>query len=92
MVIRGSSPTKSTELLSAESDGEVVECRDSRGRFLGSGIYNSRSQIVWRRLSRDRVVLDEAWLREALQRAIGRRDRGRVGTRCRLPALWRLQM
>lgn len=67
---------EATELLSAESDGEVVECRDSRGRFLGSGIYNSRSQIVWRRLSRDRVVLDEAWLREALQRAIGRRDQG----------------
>jgi 23S rRNA (cytosine1962-C5)-methyltransferase len=65
---------EATELLPAESDGEVVECRDSRGRFLGSGIYNSRSQIVWRRLSRERVVLDEAWLREALQRAIGRRD------------------
>ena len=63
-----------TELLSADSDGDVVECRDSRGRFLGSGIYNGRSQIVWRRLSRERVVLDEAWLREALRRAIGRRD------------------
>lgn len=63
-----------TDLLPAESDGEIVECRDSRGRFLGSGIYNSRSQIVWRRLSRERVALDEAWLREALRRAIGRRD------------------
>ena len=63
-----------TELLPAGFDGEVVECRESRGRFLGTGIYNSRSQIVWRRLSRDRVVLDEAWLREALRRAIGRRD------------------
>ena len=62
-----------TGLLPAEFDGEVVECRESRGRFLGTGIYNSRSQIVWRRLSRDRVVLDEAWLREALRRAIARR-------------------
>jgi 23S rRNA (cytosine1962-C5)-methyltransferase len=62
-----------TELLSAEADGDVVECRDSRGRFLGSGIYNSRSQIVWRRLSRERVALDDAWLREALRLAIGRR-------------------
>ncbi len=61
------------ELLPAESDGEVVECRDSRGRFLGTGIYNSRSQIVWRRLERGRVLLDEAWLREALRRAIARR-------------------
>jgi 23S rRNA (cytosine1962-C5)-methyltransferase len=70
------------ELLSAESDGEVVECRDSRGRFLGSGIYNSRSQIVWRRLSRERVALDEAWLREALRRAIGRRDPLQAGESC----------
>ena len=62
------------ELLAADLDGEVVECRDPRGRFLGSGIYNSHSQIVWRRLSRERMVLDEAWLREAIRRAIGRRD------------------
>jgi 23S rRNA (cytosine1962-C5)-methyltransferase len=64
-----------TELVSAEHDGEVVECRDSRGRLLGSGIYNSRSQIVWRRLSREHVALDEAFLRAALQAAIARRDR-----------------
>ena len=61
------------ELLPAEFDGEVVACRDATGRFLGTGIYNSRSQIVWRRLSRQRIELDEAYLRGALQRAIGRR-------------------
>jgi 23S rRNA (cytosine1962-C5)-methyltransferase len=60
-------------LLPAEHDGEVVECRDRTGRFLGTGIYNSKSQIVWRRLSRDRVALDEAYLRAALGRAVGRR-------------------
>ena len=60
-------------LLPAEHDGEVVECRDRAGRFLGSGIYNSKSQIVWRRLSRERVVLDEAYLRAALGRAMVRR-------------------
>lgn len=60
-------------LLPAEHDGELVECRDRGGRFLGVGLYNSRSQIVWRRLSRDRVVLDEAYLRAALERAISRR-------------------
>jgi 23S rRNA (cytosine1962-C5)-methyltransferase len=61
------------ELLPGEHDGEVVECRDPRGRFLGAGVYNSRSQIVWRRFSRERVALDETYLRSALQRAIGRR-------------------
>jgi 23S rRNA (cytosine1962-C5)-methyltransferase len=60
-------------LLPPEYDGEVVECRDRGGRFLGTGIYNSKSQIVWRRLSRDRVALDGAYLREAVQRAGARR-------------------
>jgi 23S rRNA (cytosine1962-C5)-methyltransferase len=60
-------------LLPADHDGQVVECRDRTGRFIGSGIYNSKSQIVWRRLSRDRVVLDAAYIRAALERAIARR-------------------
>jgi 23S rRNA (cytosine1962-C5)-methyltransferase len=63
-------------LLPAVHDGEVVECRDRKGRFIGSGIYNSRSQIVFRRLSRDHVALDEAYLRAALERAIARRAPG----------------
>ncbi|MDD2762505.1 MAG: class I SAM-dependent rRNA methyltransferase [Opitutaceae bacterium] len=62
------------ELLPPEHDGGVVECRDAKGRFLGSGICNRQSQIVWRRLSRERVELDEAYLRGALERAVARRD------------------
>ena len=61
-------------LLPAANDGEVVECRDRAGRFLGSGIYNSKSQIVWRRLGTGRVALDEAYLRNALAKAVARRD------------------
>ncbi len=60
-------------LLPPEHDGEVVECRDRNSRFLGTGIYNSKSQIVWRRLSRERVTLDAAYLRGALERALARR-------------------
>jgi 23S rRNA (cytosine1962-C5)-methyltransferase len=63
-------------LLGPEHDGAVVECRDRAGRFLGSGIYNSKSQIIWRRLSRDRVELNEAYLRGALTRAVARRETG----------------
>jgi 23S rRNA (cytosine1962-C5)-methyltransferase len=62
--------------LPPECDGEVVECRDRAGRFLGTGICNGRSQIVWRRLSRDRVELDEAYILAALERAIARRAPG----------------
>ena len=60
-------------LLPAEADGAVVECRDRTGRFLGTGIYNGKSQIVWRRLSRERLELDQAWLRAALERSLARR-------------------
>jgi 23S rRNA (cytosine1962-C5)-methyltransferase len=60
-------------LLPPEHDGEVVECRDRTGRLIGTGIYNSKSQIVWRRLSRDRVALDATYIRAALERAIARR-------------------
>ncbi len=62
------------KLLPAEHDGAVVECRDRTGRLLGTGLYNSRSQIVWRRLSRDRVALDADYVRAALQAAIARRS------------------
>jgi 23S rRNA (cytosine1962-C5)-methyltransferase len=61
-------------LLPANFDGEAVECRDRRGRFLGTGIYNSRSQIVFRRFSRERAVLDGAFFRAALQQALARRS------------------
>ncbi len=60
-------------LLPAELDGEAVLCKDARGRLLGSGIYNSRSQIAWRRFARGIVALDEELLRSALASAISRR-------------------
>jgi 23S rRNA (cytosine1962-C5)-methyltransferase len=62
--------------LPPECDGEVVECRDRTGRLLGTGICNGRSQIVWRRLSRERVALDEAYILGALEKAIARRAPG----------------
>ncbi len=66
-------------LLPAEHDGEVVECRDRADRFLGTGIYNSRSQIVWRRFSREHTALDAKFLRGAITRAIARREAGDMG-------------
>jgi 23S rRNA (cytosine1962-C5)-methyltransferase len=68
------------ELLPGELDGEVVDCRDRTGRILGTGIYNSRSQIVWRRLGREKVVLDADFIRNRLKEAIRRR----TGDICRL--------
>lgn len=62
--------------LPPECDGEVVECRDRAGRLLGTGICNGRSQIVWRRLARERVELNESYFRAALERAFSRRAAG----------------
>jgi 23S rRNA (cytosine1962-C5)-methyltransferase len=62
--------------LPPECDGTVVECRDRAGRLLGTGICNGRSQIVWRRLSRERVALDQEYLSAALGRAVDRRAPG----------------
>jgi 23S rRNA (cytosine1962-C5)-methyltransferase len=73
-------------LAPTEHDGEVIELRDRTGRFLGSGIYNSKSQIVWRRLSRDRVALDESFIRGALERALARR--GGVDTKANRRLVW----
>ena len=74
-------------LLPAEQDGTVVECRDRAGRFIGTGIYNSKSQIVWRRLSRERAVLDETFFRGAITAAVARREGGDLGAaRQGLPA------
>ncbi len=61
-------------LLPAEFDGGTVECRDAKGRLLGSGIYNSRSQIAWRRFSREHVEFDAAFVRRALEQAVARRQ------------------
>jgi 23S rRNA (cytosine1962-C5)-methyltransferase len=76
-------------LLPAEQDGKVVDCRDRAGRFLGSGIYNSKSQIIWRRLSTQRVELDETYLRAALVRAIARREISSANGQTSTPATHR---
>ena len=65
-------------LLPDSHNGSVVECRDRTGRLMGTGIYNSKSQIVWRRLSRERVTLDADYLRAAVDRALQRRGARRV--------------
>ena len=59
--------------LGPEWDGEVVECRDRSNRLLGFGIYNSKSQICWRRISREKIALDQAFFQRGLEAAVKRR-------------------
>lgn len=61
-------------LLPPAHDGQAVSLVDSRGRFLGRGIYNSQSQIIWRRFSDDITAeWDRGHLAAALDRALARR-------------------
>ncbi len=59
-------------------DGEVVSLRDGRDRLLGSAIYNSRSQIVARRFSRQRQGLDADFFERRITQAIEYRQRRNV--------------
>lgn len=59
-------------------DGALVHVASARGEFLGSGLYNGKSQIVFRRLTREKLGaggLNADFLRRALTRAIGLRQR-----------------
>ena len=58
----------------APEDGEGVELVDPRGRSLGSGIWNSKSQIVWRRYSMAPRRLDNVLLGDLLSAAIAHRQ------------------
>jgi 23S rRNA (cytosine1962-C5)-methyltransferase len=57
-------------------NGDVVEVVDDRGRVLGRGFYNRRSELAVRILERgEGPDLDEAWLRDRLARCVAlRRD------------------
>jgi len=64
-----------------KADGGAVALKDPKGRFLGAGIYNGDSQIIWRRFSREPCAFDHAFLAGALDAALARRGDERF---CRL--------
>ena len=53
-------------------DGESVYLQDTRGRFVGSAIYNSRSRIRARLFSLEHVAWDAAYVRSAVEAAVRR--------------------
>lgn len=60
-------------------DGEVVQVKDHRQRFLGMGFHNSRSKIRVRMLSAERVEIDAAFLRARIEAALDVRRRHMPG-------------
>jgi 23S rRNA (cytosine1962-C5)-methyltransferase len=54
-------------------DGEVVQVKDHRQRFLGVGFYNSKSKINVRLVSSERVSLDEIFFEDRIRAALALR-------------------
>ena len=66
-------------------DGDVVSLKDGRDHLLGSAIFNSKSQIVARRFSRQRQYLDLDFFKRRIAQAVKYREQRGVNPRlCRL--------
>ncbi len=59
-------------------DGEVISLKDGRDKLIGSAIYNSKSQIVARRFSRQRQDLDLDFFKRRIAQASEYRDRRQI--------------
>jgi 23S rRNA (cytosine1962-C5)-methyltransferase len=55
------------------ADGEWVQVKDSRQRFLGTGFFNSKSKIAVRILSPERMAVNETFFEERIRSALALR-------------------
>jgi 23S rRNA (cytosine1962-C5)-methyltransferase len=62
-------------LTQPAADGDLVQVKDHRQRFLGTGFYNSKSRIHVRVLSPDRVDPNQAFFEERIRAALGIRQK-----------------
>ncbi len=87
-ILHGHDWVYSSEVMKAfgkPEDGDVVSLRDGQDRLLGSAIYNSKSQIIARRFSRQRQDLDADFFARRIGQAIEYRSRRGMNPRlCRL--------
>lgn len=63
-----------SELPDPAFNGKALPLEDGRGRFLGMGLVNARSQITWRRFSRGEEAWDRPFLSKALEAAVHNRE------------------
>jgi len=62
-------------LTAPAADGAVVQVKDHRQRFLGTGFYNSKSKINVRVLATDRVPIDQAFFEQRIRAAFALRQK-----------------
>lgn len=63
------------QVSTGATDGCVVRIVDHRGRFIGTGLYNSRSKINVRLLAFDDVQIDTSFFADRLREALALRQR-----------------
>jgi 23S rRNA (cytosine1962-C5)-methyltransferase len=56
------------------ANGDEVDIRDQKERFLGRGLLNTKSQITVRRFTTQKEELDEAFFRRRIEAAVRYRD------------------
>src|SRR6266446_3861682 len=61
-------------LTQPAADGELVQVKDHRQRFLGTGFYNSKSKINVRVLSPERVEVDQSFFEGRIRAALAVRQ------------------
>ncbi|HET7626624.1 MAG TPA: class I SAM-dependent rRNA methyltransferase [Verrucomicrobiae bacterium] len=57
------------------ADGALVQIKDHRQRFLGTGFYNSKSRINVRVLSPERIEITESFFEQRIREALAVRQR-----------------
>src|SRR5512137_41947 len=62
-------------LSAPAADGDVVQVKDHRQRFLGIGFFNSKSKINVRVLAPERVEIDRGFFLERIRTALAVRQR-----------------
>ncbi len=67
--------TEVLKVFGSPQDGDVISLKDGRDRLLGTAIYNSKSKIIARRISRRRQDLDPDFFRRRIAQASEVRDR-----------------
>lgn len=65
-------------ILPRQLTGQGIGLRDASGRWLGMGIYNPNSQIIWRRYTYDRFEFNDAFIENALSKALKKRETNTV--------------
>src|SRR2546425_125420 len=62
-------------LTAPAADGDIVQVKDHRQRFLGIGFYNAKSKISIRLLATERVQVDQGFFEQRIRKALAVREK-----------------